>query len=231
MRKSIAGLLAAALAVVAFSAQLMAQIIPPNLAAGSQYQLIFQTADVTAATNRSISYYNSFVTSEAALNPFLPQGVTWHAVGSTVELPSGAFIKASDNAPSVPGIPVYNTEGQLVAPGAQGLYSGLPLTNPVGFDQFGNTHPFFDFAWTGATTVGGDPGGFYVLGSPTPIMGDPHTTAVGWISDGPGEPPYDPYSVYALSTPITATPEPGSLSLAALGLVGLLAWGWRRRKR
>ena len=79
MQKSIAVFLLATFAPFALSAtQLMAGVIPPiGLVPGSQYQLIFVTADTRDATSSNIADYNAFVSAEAALNPSLPSGVTW----------------------------------------------------------------------------------------------------------------------------------------------------------
>jgi hypothetical protein len=125
MRKSIAGLFFSAFA--AFSAtQLLATVIPPiGLAPGSQYQLIFVTADSTTPGSSNIADYNAFAAAEAALNPSLPPAA-WHVVGST------ASVDANVNAPSG-GVPVYNTQGIEVASAAV-IYTGS-LLNPVASDQ------------------------------------------------------------------------------------------------
>src|ERR1700744_4626362 len=52
---------------------------PPGV---TDYRLIFVTADGTSATSANIADYNSFATSEAALDPNLPS-TTWTAVAST----------------------------------------------------------------------------------------------------------------------------------------------------
>ncbi len=103
MRKLIAAFLGAAFAVIS-ATQLMAAVVPPiGLAPGSQYQLIFVTADAITPGSSNIADYNAFVTAEAALNPSLPPA-TWDVVGST------ASVDANVNAPSE-GVPVYNTQG------------------------------------------------------------------------------------------------------------------------
>ena len=114
--------LAAYAAIALTATQLMATVIPPNLPPGTQYQLIFVTAGTTRADHSDIGYYNSFVSAEAALNPSLPQDVTWNAVGSSLAGPTQAIL----NAPSgvyVGNIPVYNTTGLEVSDGSgYGVY-------------------------------------------------------------------------------------------------------------
>ena len=124
MRKSFVGLSAAAFAAY-FSAQLVAQVIPPiGLAPSSQYQLIFSTIDTTTAASSDIDDYNTLVTNEAIAGATvgLPANVTWRAVVST------ATVNANVNAVSN-GLPVYNTAGELVA--SSSIYAGSLLTAVV----------------------------------------------------------------------------------------------------
>jgi hypothetical protein len=152
MRKSLAVVLLAAFAALALpAAQLVAAVIPPvGLAPGSQYQLIFATADPHDGVNTDITGYNSFVSSEAALGvPFgLPSGLTWNAVVST------AAVNANANAQSG-ALPVYNTAGQEVTAPGVGIYTGA-LDNLVGFDQFGGvaTVAQGNNLWTGSNFQG-----------------------------------------------------------------------------
>lgn len=215
MRKSIAVLLAAFAALPA--TRLMGTVIPPiGLAPGSEYQLIFVTAGATYAWPTDISFYNSFVNSEAALSPSLP-ATTWYAVGST------QTVNANVNAPNVivngSYLPVYNTQGIAVwAGGASSLYSG-PLLAPVLYDQFGGSMHSEQLTWTGSL-LGGTASPNY-LGS---TAGDNHDITEG-LSDDParwlaanGDPSVVPRSMYALSGVI---PEPSSLILLAIGGLGL----------
>ena len=77
---------------------------PVGLVAGQPYQLIFITADTIAATSTDINTYNTFVQQEAAMDPSLPQGVTWSAVISTLT------VNADVNAPAY-SVPLYWTSG------------------------------------------------------------------------------------------------------------------------
>ena len=137
------------------STGVVAAIIPPNLPPGSQYQLIFVTAGTRDATSGTISGYNTFVAAQAALNPSLPRGVTWRAVGST------SNINANLNAPSL-DLPVYNTQGVEVVSAKTGLYSSS-LMNPITFDQFGNPTSSGVDVWT-ATYGGGTGDPIWCLG-------------------------------------------------------------------
>jgi hypothetical protein len=247
MHKSIlASLLAAAVALPA--TPLMATVIlPTGLTPGSQYQLIFVTADTHDAVNPSVGAYNPFAASEAAIGvPFgLPSGLTWNAVVSTVS------VSANSNAPSFAGIPVYDTHGDLVAfsSTSAGLYL-LPLSHAPDFTQRG------DFlqtnVWTGgAATSPALPPTPQPIGTPfsfdltKTVEAFGLSTEVGfrWLyadnstdySGPPGvttSPVLD--SIYALSTPITVpAPEPATITLmgSALLLMGghrFLRW---RRKR
>jgi hypothetical protein len=217
-------------------AQASAAFVPPSgLAPGSQYQLIFDTADNIEGGNADIATYNSFVTAEAALNPLLPP-TTWAAVVSTFDpyaVPFGSVhTDANVNAPAL-GLPVYNTQGIKVADAANGLYSGSLLA-PVLFDQFGLEKDFMNgrtfFVWTGSTPNGFADGGF-AMGSLTYSTYGASTYAISdWISLGSlsvGA----PAGVYALSGPITIVPEPSTAALLCIGIGGVVAIRRRHRHR
>jgi hypothetical protein len=199
----------------------VAGVIPPiGLAPGSQYQVIFVTFDTTTATSSDINDYNAFVTAEAAFgaaNWGLPNA-TWHAVAST---PTS---NAIDNAPSV-GLPVYNTQGQLVA--ASSIYTGSLLT-PVSYDEGGFPYGVANAAvWTGTDPFG--------VALPRFTLGGPGTTAAHgyaggagafWLDQGSNGGIFAYAALYALSDPITVPiPEPATLTL--LGSALLLLGGFR----
>src|SRR5208283_5438080 len=94
--------------------------IPPNLPAGSKYEIAFVTTGGTTATDPYEADYSAFVTAQAQENPNLPQGVTWHAIASTFENFNPQT--TGQNAPFTSSIPVYNTAGQLVANASTPLY-------------------------------------------------------------------------------------------------------------
>ena len=239
MHKSIGVSLLAALALAASQAlPATAAVIPPiGLGPGSQYQLIFVTADTRRADSTDISSYNTFVTGEAALNPALPQGVTWNAVASSLAGPTEALL----NAPSgvfVGNIPVYNTMGLEVSDGSgYGVYgplsgTGAPLLNPVEFDQFGNPSAAGgpnNLVWTGSLDNGR--GDTYLMGASEAMTGNPYVD-IGWLKSGNQRNMDELYPLYALSSPITLpVPEPSTIALGGLGALGLLAVARRARVR
>jgi len=193
-------------------AQLSATVTLPNLAPGSEYQIIFATSLETPATSSSISTYNTLATNSAGtLDSLLPAGVTWQAVVSTGASPNDAAV----NAPSFSNIPIYNTHGIEVSPG--NLYSGTGILSQVGFDENGNAPPI-DLIWTGANASGGS---LLPLGTADPEFGNSTSTGTGWITGSTGDPSSISWPVYALSSPITVVPEPATASLLAVALLGL----------
>jgi len=215
-------LLAAALGILGSSAQAgLTSFVPPGLVPGDTYQLIFVTCDGTPATSTDIAFYNAFVTAEAALNPLLAafdaqNGVTWTAIGST------AGINANVNAPSSGN--VFNMNGDLVANTAQPLY-GDSLYNPIAYNQFGNAVGNIEI-WTG--NIGGGVGySGHTLGSSDPIFGAPGYVNYVWeiYADGAyfGLPPTASLPLYAISSVIEVTPEPGTSVLTIIGFLLIFA--------
>jgi hypothetical protein len=210
-------------AVVLASAPMSSQatVIPPiGLAPGSQYQLIFVTADTTTATSADINYYNTFVQREAADNPLLPSA-TWFAVASTPTVDAGV------NALTHINIPIYNTQGQLVATGPD-LY-GQSIEAAVEYDQSGNTLPQ-GAVWTGTNLFRA---GLNPLGQDAEAeVGLDHATTTRWLSDEPEIVEGTALPLYALSTVITSpVPEPATLSLLVSALLGLAGAFYLRRRR
>lgn len=193
-----------------------AAVVLPNLPAGSQYQLVFVTASSRGATSAAASDYNTFVTQQAAQNTALPYA-TWRAVISTPTL------NANQNAPTSLSVPIYNTNGQLIATGSSDFWfpTHLAATN---YDQFGllyNTS-----VWTGSNPDG-------TAASPASAsyttFGTTTYTDRGWINDRTDRPDLAVHPVYALSSTITAVPEP-HLSLVGTVVIGLVILGQVNRR-
>ena len=215
----------AALVALAVPLSAYGDFIPPNLPAGSKYEIAFVTSGGTTATDPYEADYNAFVTAQAGENPNLPQGVTWHAIASTFE--NGDVQQAIQNAPFTSSIPVYNTEGQLVANAATPLYSESgAILNPIGYDQFGNAKN--TYVWTGS---GGDgtfdnPLGNGIVYGP-PDLGYSALSSYGWLGQASYANATSVYPLYALSSPITV-PEPGTVALLAAWLTALAVFVFGR---
>jgi hypothetical protein len=222
--------------------QVSAGVILPDLPAGSQYELAFVTSGSTTSTSSDIATYNAFVTQQASLSTSLPSGVTWRAIGST------PTTNAMDNAPTWDNIPIYNTIGEILADGRADFW-GSGLQNPIGYDQSGNPISA-NYVWTG-THAGGTTSASQALGqwlpySPVPgtffsplagLVGD-YQDPEGWLGYGldgwtgfiASDTSLVQWPIYALSSPITVTPEPSTLTLLGAGAIGLAACAWRRKR-
>lgn len=121
--------------------------VPPGLAPGTTYRLVFVTSETRQPSSAQISDYDTFVTTSADDQPLLAAlGTTWQVIGST------ASVSASDHI-GVFFDPVYDLEGDLVANGSAGLWSGT-LDAPVDYNELGLLTLHVPF--TGSTGSGGE---------------------------------------------------------------------------
>ena len=106
--------------------------VPVGVNPGETYQLVFFTAGTTDALSTDIADYNSFVQSEAALNPALTGtdiGVTYTIIGST------SSVNANTNAAVT--APVYLIDGSaLIATSYNDFWDGT-ISHPIDQDQYG----------------------------------------------------------------------------------------------
>ena len=183
-----------------------AQVIPPSLPPGSQYQLLLITGGSNQATSSDIKVYNDFAAAQIT-NPALTSlGVSWKALVST---PS---VSARKNAPTST-LPIYNTRGQLIALNSSDLWDST--ISAFILDQYGRSDP--RLAWTGTSPSGESYFGPWSLGGGGGFSGvGPHVAVVGggagdggrckldwnWVAQGL-LPWTDRHPVFALSTPIT----------------------------
>lgn len=224
------GLLVLAVTGIAPRAEALAVTVPPGLAPGTQYRLVFVTYDYTDAESTNISDYNTFVTTEADLNPALADlGATWAAIASTDSVGAATNIGVSTSG-------IYTLDGSEVADGTAALFStGLsntPATNllgPIDINQYGNT--WDNIAWTGSLVNGQSSAG-YTLGDSTPVYGYSSYYWSPYLSYGYGGSSADNATLYAISSVLTVpggVPEPGTVGFTALG-VAMLLLAWRRRR-
>jgi hypothetical protein len=212
--------------------QLHAKVTLPTVAqvqaavpGATSYEIAFATSDGTTATSTNIADYNDFVTAEANQDPILAGlAVPWHAVASTLT------VNAASNAPAS-GIPVFNTDGLLVA--KVDLY-GIPLLSSINYDQFGDVISWGESVWTGSYWDGTTFTEFPLGGNGSPFPGWAGTGMAGgggyadeWIQSNSAA-TSSVLPLYALSSPITI-PEPATISLLGAALFGLGVVYVRRR--
>jgi len=203
------------------------------------YRIIFVTLDMTVATATTIGSYNTFVTTQAGLagsTETKDLATTWTAVGST-KLTSAAVNTGTTGAGT--GIHIYTPQGsgnyQLVATSYTDLWDSSIATGIhygdgtqagdgtggevawTGTDPDGSTRP----AGADGSYLGSGPGGDQTANYITNVRGG--YTDSNWIT-GPSRSDSAPQSMMGMSGVI---PEPATMSLLAIGGLGMLA----RRKR
>ena len=208
----------------------------------TRYQIVFVTSDGTTATSANIQDYNNFVTAEAVLgssylSDFVPAGTTWKAIGSTDS------VNAIVNSPTYANVPIFNTQGELIATGSTQFWNAS-FDTPILFDQYGNSNSG-GYVWIGTQYTGreaslsGVPAGlgdFPYIGTPLDAYCTPTCTQANvtygfnilWNQTGYSLSAVQAYScpLYALSSPI---PEPSTITLLGSALLGLGLVCRRRR--
>ena len=227
-----------------------------GLANGDTYHLVFVTSTEINAFSPFVSVYDEHV--QAAANAAgIGIGssigdITWRAIVSTgtqdpdPPVPPVVIVpvNAVDHA-DVQG-KVFRLDGTQIATGNADLFDGF-IAAPINIDESGSL--FSALVWTGSRAdglglvassgedlrLGGIKGGGRGddrVGTGTTDNGGPQ-----WIINNVQQQEQELNSLYAISEPLTfgataaTVPEPSSLALLAIGAVGLIGYGWRRKRK
>jgi len=243
-----AGVALAATLGTASAAQAALVVVPPDLAVGDQYRLVFVTEGKRDATSTDIDDYNTFVTSQVRLSILPgttdtalyqalnaagidPNTITWKAIGST------ASVDARDNTGTNPtlstGVPIYLIDGNRVANNNADLWDGSIQT---AINRTPDDLQFNELVWTGSNNNGTAENGRLGGGSLGQVRyGLASSITAEWITMYDSDRfsisrLYGISSVLTVPTPAVTVPEPTSL-LGFITLGGLMLGGAVRKAR
>ena len=157
LKKSL-GIVGVALATLgtASAAQAALVVVPPDLAPGAQYRLVFVTDGTTNALSTNINDYNTFVTNQvtgSALATALTAAnltTTWRAIGSTATVAAKANTGTDG---SLPDVPIYLINGTRVANNNADLWDGT-IIQTINVTQLDSEAAAGTFVWSGTSSDG-----------------------------------------------------------------------------
>ncbi|MCZ8125654.1 MAG: PEP-CTERM sorting domain-containing protein [Microcystis sp. LE19-114.1B] len=225
----LSGVFLAATLGTASAAQAALVVVPPDLAVGDQYRLVFVTEGKRDATSTDIDDYNNFVTSQVRLSILPgttdtalyqalnaagidPNTITWKAIGST------ASVDARDNTGTNPtlstGVPIYLIDGNRVANNNADLWDGSIQT---AINRTPDDWQLNELVWTGTNNNGTAENGRLGGGSLGQVRyGLASSITAEWITMYDSDRfsisrLYGISSVLTVPTPAVTVPEPSSL--------------------
>ena len=193
---------------------------PTTLNPGEQYRLAFVTSTTRDATSSDIADYDSFVQNAAdAVPQLLSLGATWKAVGST------ATVEARDNTDTNPddstGVPIFLLNDTKLADDNADLWDG---SIDVNFDvtemgtQIGDINVWTGTFFTGQRLTTAFLGGVGNVGS-----GRSGFTSSFWVRVNEFPSGDFDHPLYAISSVLTAVPEPSSCLVLLVGCCGMFS--------
>jgi hypothetical protein len=207
------------LGIAVWTSSSFATVVPAGLSVGDPYYLAFVTEGTHQAGFSTISTYNNFVQSEAALNP----GLTGTSVGVTYKAIASTFgTNAKTNMGLTTGVPVYLLDGATVVATVDAIgWLGSSLNTAIDITQFGvapaATPAGYPFVWTG-TDPNGDTAVNPLDGPFAPRMGTWFFNDPQWVSYS-NTSLLAPLRFYGISQllQVPAVPEPTGIVLLGLG--------------
>jgi hypothetical protein len=211
-------------------------LIPSDLNPGDQFRVIFVSSTKRDAQSANIADYDQFITNlavAAGIDTYFGSPVMWQALGST------STVNAVDRLPlTLDSPPLYRIDGAVVSLAVPNLWTFTNIANPINQTESGDV--VSGPVWTG-TGYGGT-GNYYPLGDPYPRSlteyGFADMYQIGWLSYDVAINFNSPHDIianmrlYGYSSVLTipsaaAVPEPTTMLLLGLGLIGLA--GIRRK--
>jgi hypothetical protein len=191
---------------------------------GDMYRVIFMTSTVGLGTSTDIGVYNQRVNDAASAGSVTnPLGLSWTALASTTAV--NAQTNTGVSNADIAALSFFNTDGDLIATSGADLWSA-PLLAAILYDEngvsTGNENDHY-LTWTGTDATGAtsDP-----LGGVNVRSGDAAATDFHWMANAVNPNTFQ-RSLYGVSAGVTVVPEPTTLPLVGLAVLGTVFW--RRR--
>ena len=194
--------------------------VPPGLVPGDEYQLMF------------VNSFDTFISVQTGSPPFLPFWGGLDAADWTVSFAasqgglidnwnqSDIIYKAVLSTQTETAFdrldiqaPIYNTNGDLIAMDQADLWDGN-ISNPVGYDEFGNAVDVGTRVWSGSGVQGewsGNSCDDWNNPSENASYGQTSESGTAWINISI-QACSQPARLYGLGPVLTVVPEPGDMN-------------------